>query len=204
MNWVPAFRLWVILAAAVGTARGGVAPSGTPRLVQPFALDVPAPTLEDDAAHWLNTGGKAVTFERGRVYVVEFWTYGCINCQRNLPAYARWHRQFAPQQLTIIGIHTPETEAERQSENVRNQVQRLGIRYPVLLDPDRTHWERWQQHIWPTVYLVDKRGRVRYRWIGELEWQQAGGEAAMTRRIQELLAEPTPPIAPPVPSPRRG
>jgi thiol-disulfide isomerase/thioredoxin len=157
---------------------------------QPFALNLPAPALTGGTNDWLNTGGKPLDFQKGRVYVVEFWTFGCINCQRNLPSYARWQKKFAGKNVTIIGVHTPETDEEKNSENVIQQVKKLGITYPVLLDQQSTNWKRWEQSVWPTVYLVYKHGRVRYRWVGELDWQQAGGEEKMSSRIEQLLREP--------------
>jgi hypothetical protein len=86
-------------------------------------------------------------------------------------------------------VHTPETPEERKSANVTREIRRLGITYPVLLDPKGENWHRWGQRFWPTVYLIDKHGRVRYRWDGELEWQNAGGETKMARLADELLKE---------------
>jgi len=176
--------LAVLALATVG--RGAVPAKPVPGL----AMNLPAPKLAGNETDWLNTGGKKLEFERGRVYVVEFWTFGCINCQRNLPAYARWQKRFEKERLTIIGIHSPETDAEKKTENVVEQVKKLGITYPVLLDQSLVNWSNWQQEIWPAVYLVDKRGQVRYRWLGELEWKNAGGEAIMGKAIQKLLSEP--------------
>ena len=86
-------------------------------------------------------------------------------------------------------MHTPETASERVAANVERRVKELGIAYPVLLDQQGTNWARWGQHWWPTVYLIDKRGNVRYRWEGELEYKNAGGEAKMARLVNELLKE---------------
>jgi hypothetical protein len=91
--------------------------------------------------------------------------------------------------VAIIGVHTPETPWERQPANVTREIRRLGITYPVLLDPNGANWNRWGQHYWPTVYLIDKHGRVRYRWEGELEYDRAGGEAIMARLVSQLLKE---------------
>lgn len=157
---------------------------------QPFTFNLPAPALAGEPRDWLNTGGKKLNFLKGRVYVVEFWTFGCINCQRNLPAYARWQKKFAGKNVTVIGIHTPETDAEKKRENVIEQVKKLGITYPVLLDQQMTNWKRWEQGVWPTVYVVDKRGQARFRWLGELDWQHAGGEEKMAACIEQLLREP--------------
>jgi hypothetical protein len=91
--------------------------------------------------------------------------------------------------VAIIGVHTPETPWERQTANVTREIQSLGITYPVLLDPSGANWSRWGQHYWPTVYLIDKHGRVRYRWEGELEYNHAGGEATLARLVNQLLKE---------------
>ena len=112
-----------------------------------------------------------------------------MNCQRNLPSYGRWQKRFANRDLLIVGIHTPETASEKISANVERKVKELGITYPVLLDQQGENWKRWEQQFWPAVYLIDKRGRVRYAWVGELDWNRAGGESKMARRIEDLLNE---------------
>jgi peroxiredoxin len=150
-----------------------------------------APELTGDS--WLNLpkGSKlSLASRKGTVTIVHFWTFGCINCKRNLAAYDRWWRRFADKGVVVIGIHTPETEAERDPANVAKKVKELGISYPVLLDADHQNWNRWQQRIWPAIYLIDKQGRARYLWEGELEYQKAGGEAKMTQLIVALLKGP--------------
>jgi len=112
-----------------------------------------------------------------------------VNCQRNLPSYGRWQKEFEKESVEIIGIHTPETPSERIPENVERKVKELKITYPVLLDTEAENWKRWGQQWWPTVYLLDAQGRVRYRWLGELEYEGAGGEARMGSFIKRLLAE---------------
>ena len=97
-----------------------------------------------------------------------------------------------PGVLEIIGIHTPETDAEHDPANVAKKVKELGITYPVLLDPDRRNWNRWQQRYWPAICLVDKRGQVRYCWEGELEYQGASGNVRMMDLIESLLNEQYP------------
>jgi thiol-disulfide isomerase/thioredoxin len=129
---------------------------------------------------------------KGKVTVVHFWTFDCINCRHNLPWYLQWRRRFAARGLEIIGVHTPETDAEHDPANVAKKVKELGIAYPVLLDADRRNWNRWQQRYWPAIWLVDKQGRVRYCWEGELEYQGLGGNAKMTELIEGLLKEPYP------------
>jgi hypothetical protein len=91
--------------------------------------------------------------------------------------------------VTLIGVHTPETEGEKNLDNVRAKLKELDITYPVLVDGDGANWRRWQQQWWPTVYLIDKQGIVRYRWSGELDWKGAGGEAKMAKKIRLLVKE---------------
>ena len=144
---------------------------------------------------WLNvpTGTRlSLASRKGKVTIVHFWTFACINCKRNLAAYDRWWKRFADKGVVVIGIHTPETEAERNPANAAKKVKELGISYPVLLDSDHQNWNRWQQHICPSIYLIDKQGRARYLWEGELEYQHAGGEAKMTQHILDLLREQDP------------
>lgn len=104
--------------------------------------------------------------------------------------YARWHREFAAKDVVVIGVHTPELEEERVVSNVYRHIKLLGIEYPVLLDQEWNNWNRWRQQYWPAIYLIDKQGQIRYRWAGELNYGGAHGEALMTARIEELLAEP--------------
>lgn len=149
-----------------------------------------APELTGDS--WLNLpkgSTLSLASRKGKVTIVHFWTFGCINCKRNLAAYDRWWKRFADKGVVVIGIHTPETEAERDPANAARKVKELGISYPVLLDSDHQNWNRWQQHIWPAIYLIDKQGRARYLWEGELEYQKAGGETKMTQHILDLLRE---------------
>ncbi len=157
----------------------------------PVSLYAPAPELRGDA--WLNTPqGKPMKLSdrRGQVTIVHFWTFGCINCKHNLPSYARWQKQFAAKGVVINGVHTPEFDHERQPENVARAVKEMGITYPVLLDAKHENWNRWKQQYWPTVYLIDKQGRARFAWVGELEYRGAGGEAKMAKLVEQLLKEP--------------
>jgi thiol-disulfide isomerase/thioredoxin len=182
--------LLLLLTAELGLLGPPGAPLFAGEPAQPLASPV-APELTGDS--WLNLpkgGTLSLASRKGKVTIVHFWTFGCINCKRNLPAYERWWKRFADVGVAVIGIHTPETEAERDPANVARKVKDLGISYPVLLDSDHQNWNRWQQDIWPAIYLIDKQGRARYLWEGELEYQNAGGEAKMTQHILDLLREP--------------
>jgi len=160
-------------------------------LEQPTPLNHTAPELV--GGPWLNTPGDqpvSLASRRGKVTIVHFWTYGCYNCQNNLAAYARWYQQFAGRDVVIVGIHTPETSSERVGANVVRHVKDFKIEYPVLFDQSETNWRRWQQRYWPTVYLIDRKGKVRFRWIGELNYGGKQGEARMAKLVEDLLREP--------------
>ena len=147
-----------------------------------------APEMQNVSA-WINAQPMTMEQLRGKVVVVHFWAFGCINCIRNLPHYDSWHEKFAKSGLTIVGIHTPETESERSLENLKRQVVERKIEYPVAFDASAQNWKAWANDVWPSVYLIDKQGRVRNWWYGELNWKGATGEEFFRKRIEELLNE---------------
>jgi len=138
---------------------------------------------------WINSEPLTLAALRGKVVVVHFWTFGCGNCIANYPAYKMWHEAFADRGLTIIGIHTPETKGEQDVEKLRRKAKDNDLAFPIVSDNDRANWDAWANRVWPSVYLVDKSGRIRAWWYGELNWQGAKGEKRMRERIEALLAE---------------
>jgi thiol-disulfide isomerase/thioredoxin len=147
-----------------------------------------APELRSVEA-WINGNPQSLEDLRGRVVVVHFWAFGCINCVRNLPHYQGWYEKFPQSDLTIVGIHTPETSAERDLANLKANVAERGIKYPVAFDAASENWKAWANNMWPSVYLIDRRGQVRAWWYGELNWQGARGEESMRKQIEALIAE---------------
>jgi len=113
-----------------------------------------------------------------------------VNCQRNYPWYRDWAKTFDDENVTIIGVHTPESTGEQDLAAVRAKVQEAEFHFPVVIDNDKANWDAWGNSMWPSVYLIDKRGYLRYWWYGELNWQEAGGQKLMKQRIDELLDEP--------------
>ena len=187
------------LIAAMGVI--AVAGASAYRLNDRSALAKPATEVASKKAPelvggpWLNTpDNQPITLasRRGKVTIVEFWTFACSNCRANLGAYAKWNEQFKDQGVEIIGVHTPELSQERDPKNVAKAVKDLGITYPVLLDNQNRNWSNWNQQYWPTIYVVDKAGNVRSKWEGELESGGAGGTAKITALVQKLIAEPAP------------
>lgn len=160
--------------------------------LNPHIIKVKPPELVASDDDWINTPeNKPLKLEsrKGKVTIVHFWTFGCINCKRNLPVYTRWQKKYSKKDVVIIGVHTPETDDEKDPANVAKEVKRLKITYPVVIDGKNENWKNWQQNFWPTVYIIDKKGFVRAYWVGELDWEHAGGEAIMARKIDALLKE---------------
>ena len=148
-----------------------------------------APELMDDGAQWVQGGPQKLESLKGKVVAVHYYAYQCINCKRNLPHYNAWHKDYADQGLVIVGIQTPETSRERKFDLVKAAATESGIEYPVVLDSKSTNWKNWSNTMWPTVYLIDKKGFIRRWWQGELNWQGNPGEKDMRRSIEQLLAE---------------
>src|SRR4026209_702074 len=103
------------------------------------------------AGDWINSDPLKLKDLRGRVVLIEFWTFGCYNCRNTLPFVKGWHDRYAKKGLTIVGVHSPELEGEQRVENVRREVASLGIRYPVVTDNDYTTWKAYKVSAWPTV-----------------------------------------------------
>lgn len=126
----------------------------------------PAPSLEP-ASGWLNSVPLTPSELAGKVVLYDFWTFGCINCRRTLPAVKAWHARYADDGLVVASIHTPEFGYEADVANVEEFVADEGIEYPIALDPDKTIWRAFANHYWPAFYLYDRDGRWRYHHIGE-------------------------------------
>ncbi|MBX4867715.1 cytochrome c biogenesis protein DipZ [Rhizobium bangladeshense] len=166
---------------------------------RPFRSDLPidgyAPSF-DGAVDWLNS--KPLTSEqlRGKVVLVDFWTYSCINCIRTIPYVRAWAEKYADQGLVVIGVHAPEFAFEKKIDNVKKAVGDFQIRYPVAIDNDYKIWRAFENSYWPAAYLIDANGQIRYHHFGE------GNYSRTEKAIQDLLREAgsqmteTPPVAP--------
>jgi cytochrome c biogenesis protein CcdA/thiol-disulfide isomerase/thioredoxin len=138
-----------------------------------------APPLHADGA-WINSTPLTLAQLRGKVVLIDFWTYSCINCLRTLPHLKAWYAAYHPKGLVIIGVHTPEFAFEHVTSNVRAAVKRLGITYPVVQDNRYKTWDNYANQYWPAEYLVDKQGHVRHTNFGEGEYDQT---EALIRRL---------------------
>lgn len=159
------------------------------RLLGPFRSHIafesskPATAPELAPGEWINSEPLRLKDLRGRVVLIEFWTFGCYNCRNTLPFVKRWDDRYHDKGFTVIGVHSPELDNERKLENVRREVASLEIRYPVVTDNDYKTWRAYGVEAWPTIFLLDKKGRIRWTHVGEGAYEEAEGV------IQKLLAE---------------
>jgi cytochrome c biogenesis protein CcdA/thiol-disulfide isomerase/thioredoxin len=157
-------------------------------------------------SQWLNTDALSLDALRGKVVLIDFWTYSCINCLRTLPHLEEWDKQYRSKGLVIVGVHTPEFAFEHDVGNVRAAVEKLGVRYPVALDNDYKTWNAYSNEFWPAEYLLDQEGHVRHIHYGEGEYEKteqdirlllrAGGSAALPTPVREHDATPAGDITP--------
>jgi len=146
---------------------------------------------------WLNTpGGKPLSLSalRGKVVLVDFWTYSCINCQRSLPHVEAWYSEYAKDGFVVVGVHTPEFAFEHVVSNVRAQAAALGVRYPVAIDNNYATWNAYSNQYWPADYLIDAQGNVRSVHFGE------GDYSTMGHLIRQLLQAARPHQSVPTPA----
>jgi len=134
-------------------------------------------------AQWLNSPPLTSEMLRGKVVLVEFWTYGCINCRHTLPYVKAWSEKYRPEGLLVIGVHTPEFAFEKDRGNVVRAISDMGITYPVVMDNQYEIWNAYKNRYWPAQYLMDAQGRLRHTHFGEGAYQET------EKMIQTLLAE---------------
>ena len=172
---IGSFVALALVASLVGT-RGGA--------ISAAERNMPATPQITGIAKWINSTPLTLPELRGKVVLVDFWTYSCINCVNTLPYVKNWYNQYASQGLQVIGVHTPEYPFERNAGNVSAAVKKFDIRYPVALDNEYATWNAFNNQYWPAVYLLDKQGHVVYSHFGE------GDYAQTEAKIRELLAQP--------------
>ncbi len=160
----------------IGAMWGMIAIQETHAFVGKKAPEITSPT-------WINAAPQALTDLRGKVILVEFWTFGCINCRNVEPQIKTWHRDYAKDGLVVIGVHSPEFSYEKVVDAVKKYVADHHISYAVAIDNDFIIWNRYGNRYWPAIYLIDKQGVIRYIRAGE------GGYRQTEEMIQTLLEE---------------
>jgi thiol-disulfide isomerase/thioredoxin len=158
-----------------------------PSPVSPAAVHYPdlgpAPELTNEV--WLNTSGPLRLKDlRGKVVLLDMWTFGCINCQHIIPSLKEWYGKYQSQGLVVIGNHFPEFDYERDLANLKDAVKQWQIPYPIAQDNNGYTWSAYKTEYWPTIYLLDKQGHIRYVHIGEGSYQET------ENAIRALLNEP--------------
>lgn len=180
----------LLQAAIVGvitTAMPAFGNGSNPQLPQPPAeIQLPVegnlPPL-DGASGWLNSKPLTAAGLRGKVVLVNFWTYSCINSLRQIPYVRAWAEKYRSQGLVVIGVHAPEFGFEQDIDNVRRATKSLGVDYPVAMDNNHRVWHAFGNEYWPALYFVDAQGRIRHMIFGEGDYEQSENV------LQELLAE---------------
>jgi cytochrome c biogenesis protein CcdA/thiol-disulfide isomerase/thioredoxin len=204
-NWTPGYTTFLqnkieknaSAARELAKVRGGKAPL---KAVQSASGGLPdygvAPPLKP-GGDWINSAPLTLSQLRGKVVLIDFWTYSCINCLRTLPHLKAWYATYHRDGLVIIGVHTPEFAFEHVSSNVRGAVKRLGVKYPVVQDNNFKTWDAYANQYWPAEYLIDKTGHIRHTHFGEGEYgkteglirQLLGANGAKARQVAD--ATPT-------------
>ena len=132
---------------------------------------------------WLNSPPLTSGALKGKVVLVEFWTFACVNCRHTISHLREWYSRHAGESFEIVGVHTPELARERNVDALREEIRRQGITWPVVTDNEGKTWDAWHQRYWPVIYLVDRKGIVRYVHVGE------GSYDGTERVIEQLLTE---------------
>jgi thiol-disulfide isomerase/thioredoxin len=142
------------------------------------------------ATGWLNSKPLTEKQLKGKVVLVDFWTYSCINCLRAVPYIRAWADKYKDSGLVVIGVHTPEFDFEKESPNVQKAIQKYGITYPVALDSNQAIWNAFHNEFWPANYFIDATGKVRFEHFGEGQYEES--EKWIQQLLQERAAKPMP------------
>lgn len=182
-----------LLGKATGDTQSSQKPNSSEDMGQPDIFNVKPYAAPEFAGlqNWINSEPQTLQQLRGKVVLVDFWTYSCINCVRSTPYVERWYEQYKDQDFTVVGVHAPEFSFERDPKNVEENTKRLNLTYPVALDNDRKTWNAYENRYWPAHYLIDKEGTIRRVHFGEGEYDKT--ERAIKTLIGDTSKELTKP-----------
>jgi thiol-disulfide isomerase/thioredoxin len=169
----------LLISLAAGALLTAVPPGRGPG---PLDDEGPFPGFDGGGA-WINSKPLSASSLKGRVVVVDFWTFSCSNCLAALPHIKALEAKFRDRGVVVVGVHTPELAHERVESNVRDAVRRLDIVYPVVIDGDNRIWNAFNNEYWPAVYIVDPKGRIRFHHFGE------GAYEEQEQVVETLLTE---------------
>jgi thiol-disulfide isomerase/thioredoxin len=177
------FSVTGMLTGAIGLAIGLAAGPGDPTsAASRMPVEGEMPSLAGATA-WINSPPLTAESLRGKVVLVDFWTYTCVNWLRTIPYVRAWAAKYKNQGLVVIGVHTPEFSVEKDLANVRRAAQEMEVDYPIAVDTDYAVWNAFHNEYWPALYVADEQGRIRFHHFGEGEYEQS------ERVIQQLLAK---------------
>ena len=162
---------------------------GTPFDTMKLARIYPLAPELIDSGYWAGASATKLADHRGKVVLLHFYAFQCHNCVANFGHYTRWHEQLTKRGVSVIGIQTPETSSERDVNLVQKAAKDKGFKFPVLIDIKSSNWDAWSNTMWPTVYVIDKNGYVRFWYQGELNWEGATVEKTIEKLVDDLLAE---------------
>jgi thiol-disulfide isomerase/thioredoxin len=171
----------ILGALAAAALLAGFAYTGNPaEQASSLQSGAPAPAFTGIDS-WLNSAPLDMKQLRGKVVLVDFWTFDCINCAHTVPHVKDWYARYRDKGLVVVGVHTPEYSFERNTDNLKNAIKRYGIEYPVAQDNQYATWNAYGNQYWPALYLIDKNGRLAYSHFGEGDYEKTEQE------IQSLL-----------------
>jgi thiol-disulfide isomerase/thioredoxin len=184
-------RIFGALALVAGLCWGAIAGGIAAEAQDPPSIvgSSPLPGLSG-ATGWINSAPLTAKELKGKVVLVDFWDYSCINCIRAIPYVRAWADKYKDSGLVVIGVHTPEFDIEKQLPNVQKAVNKFGITYPVALDNNQAIWNAFQNEYWPAHYFIDAKGKVRFEHFGEGDYDQS--EHWIQQLLQERNAKPMP------------
>ena len=183
-------RITVLMATMALATHAHAAPLHDP-LAKPYA----APEFEG-VIRWLNSKPLTMSALKGKVVLIDFWTYSCINCIRTLPYLNKWHDKYNDKGLVVIGVHAPEFEFEKSEENVKAAIAKYGIHYPVALDNHMSVWTAYANRYWPAHYLIDQQGNVVYSHFGEGQYAETEANIRTLLGLEpETAIKPNPTVS---------
>jgi peroxiredoxin len=138
---------------------------------------------------WINSSPLTLEGLRGKVVVLHYYAFQCSNCVANFDLYRKWHDELASKGVVVLGIQSPETQTEKIASEVMNAAKSADLKFPILHDENMENWNTWGNTMWPTVYVIDKKGYLRTWWQGELRWKGATGDQTIEKLVDELLSE---------------
>ncbi len=138
---------------------------------------------------WFNTAPTTLEAYRGKVVLLEFWTFGCYNCDNSIAAVKDYYSKYKDKGLEIVGVHTPEFDYEKVAENLKKAIAEKGITWPVVQDNNSKTWQAYNNRYWPAFYLIDKKGTIRFIHAGEISSNYPAGIGQIQTQIEKLLNE---------------